>query len=164
MTPTCPHSKKLVTEAGVESVMGAYNRLYGDPCCANELLLEDILRGEWGFTGHVVSDCGALADFHLHHQVTADAAESAALALKHGCDLGCDVVFGEIPEAIRRGLITEADLDRAVSRTLATRFKLGMFDPPEAVPFSSIPTDVVASDAHRTARWLIAPPPSRSSC
>ena len=151
-----PAFKKLVTEAGVESVMGAYNRLFGEPCCASELLLEDILRGEWGFEGHVVSDCGALADFHLHYKVTADAAESAALALKHGCDLGCDVVFGEIPEAIRRGLITEAEVDRAVSRTLKTRFKLGMFDPPEAVPFSSISTTVVSSEAHRALAYRAA--------
>jgi beta-glucosidase len=84
----------------VESVMGAYNRTLSEVCCASQLLIEDILRGEWGFQGHYVSDCMALSDFHLNHKVTKDAAESAALALKHGCDLGCDHVFNEIPEAI----------------------------------------------------------------
>src|SRR5262245_27418084 len=91
-----PAFKKLVTEAKVESVMGAYNRLLGEPCCASKLLIQDILRGEWGFQGHFVSDCAALSDFHLHHKITKDAAESAALALSRGCDLGCDHVYDEI--------------------------------------------------------------------
>ncbi|HEU4745333.1 MAG TPA: glycoside hydrolase family 3 C-terminal domain-containing protein, partial [Anaerolineales bacterium] len=121
----------------------------GEPCNGSKLLLEDILRGEWGFEGHVVSDCGALSDFHLNHKVTQDAAETVALALKRGCDMGCDHVYSEIPEAIARGLITETDVDRALARTLGTRFKLGMFDPAEDVPFTSIEMDVVACDAHR---------------
>jgi beta-glucosidase len=103
-----------------------------------------------------VSDCGALSDFHLNHKVTNDAAESAALALQHGCDLGCDHVFNEIPEAIARGLITEADVDRALERTLGTRFKLGMFDPAEDVPFTSISMDVVACDEHRQLAYYAA--------
>jgi len=151
-----PAFKKLVTEAQVESVMGAYNRTLHEPCCASQLLLQDILRGEWGFEGHVVSDCGALSDFHLNHKVTGDAAESAALALKKGCDLGCDHVFNEIPTAIERGLITEADVDRALERTLGTRFKLGMFDPDENVPFASISMDVVACEAHRQLAYRAA--------
>ena len=151
-----PAFKKLVTEAKVESVMGAYNRTLDEVCCASVLLIENILRGEWEFQGHFVSDCGALSDFHLHHRVTNDAAETAALALKHGCDLGCDHVFNEIPEAIRRGLITEVDVDRALERTLGTRFKLGMFDPPEAVPFTSISTDVVGCDDHRQLAYQAA--------
>ena len=151
-----PAFKKLVTEAGVESVMGAYNRTLDEVCCASKLLIEDILRGEWNFQGHVVSDCGALSDFHLNHKVTKDAAESAALALQHGCDLGCDHVFNEIPEAIARGLITERDVDRALERTLGTRFKLGMFDPAEDVPFASISTDVVACDEHRQLAYRTA--------
>jgi beta-glucosidase len=151
-----PAFKKLVTEAKVESVMGAYNRTLDEVCCASKLLLDDILRGEWGFDGHVVSDCMALSDFHLNHKVTKDAAESAALALKHGCDLGCDHVFNEIPEAIERGLITEAEVHRALERTLGTRFKLGMFDPPEDVPYASISTDVVACDAHRQLTYRTA--------
>lgn len=151
-----PSFKALVVDAKVESVMGAYNRTLDEPCCASQLLLEDILRGEWGFEGHVVSDCGALGDFHLNHKITNDAAESAALALQKGCDLGCDTVFDEIPEAIQRGLISEADVDRALERTLGTRFKLGMFDPPEDVPFTSISMDVVACPEHRELAYQTA--------
>jgi beta-glucosidase len=151
-----PAFKKLVTEANIESVMGAYNRTLDEPCCASKLLIEDILRGEWDFQGHFVSDCWALSDFHLNHKVTKDAAESAVLALSHGCDLGCDHVFSEIPEAINRGLMTEADVDRALERTLLTRFKLGMFDPAEEVPFASISTDVVACDEHRQLAYRTA--------
>jgi beta-glucosidase len=145
-----PAFKKLVTEANVEAVMGAYNRTNGEPCCASQLLLEDILRGEWGFAGHVVSDCGALADIHNHHHYTKDGAESAALALQRGCDIGCDCVYVDhLPEALERGLLTEADVDRALARTLATRFKLGMFDPPERVPYAATEMSVVGSVAHR---------------
>jgi beta-glucosidase len=144
-----PAFKKLVVDAKVESVMGAYNRTLDEVCCASKLLIEDILRGEWNFQGHFVSDCMALSDFHLHHKVTKDAAETIALALHRGCDLGCDHVFSETPEALSRGLVTEADVNRAVERTFTTRFKLGMFDPQEEVPYSSISTDVVACEDHR---------------
>jgi beta-glucosidase len=151
-----PAFKKLVMEAKVEAVMGAYNRTLDEPCNGSKLLLEDILRGEWGFQGHVVSDCGALTDFHVNHKVTKDAVETVALALKRGCDIGCDHVYSEIPEAIARGLITEADVDHALARTLGTRFKLGMFDPAEDVPFTSIGMDVVACDAHRQLAYRAA--------
>jgi beta-glucosidase len=151
-----PAFKKVVMEGKVESVMGAYNRTLDEPCCASKLLLEDILRGEWGFQGHVVSDCGALNDIHANHKVTRDAAESAALSLQRGCDLGCDTVFDEIPEAIQRGLMSEADVDRALERTLGTRFKLGMFDPPEEVPFTSISMDVVSCPEHRQLAYKAA--------
>lgn len=145
-----PAFKKLVTQAKVEAVMGAYNRTLGEPCNASHLLLEEILRGEWGFAGHVVSDCGALSDIHQHHHVTQDGAESAALALKRGCDIGCDCVYYDhLHEALDRGLVSEADIDRALERTLGTRFKLGMFDPPEMVPYASIPMSVVGSPEHR---------------
>ncbi|MFN8412053.1 MAG: glycoside hydrolase family 3 C-terminal domain-containing protein [Anaerolineales bacterium] len=151
-----PAFKKLVTEAKVESVMGAYNRTLNEVCCASELLLDTILRGEWGFDGHVVSDCMALSDFHLHHKVTEDAADSAALALKYGCDLGCDHVFSEIPTAIERGDTTEELVNRALERTFKTRFKLGMFDPDEEVPYASISTDVVACEEHRQLAYQAA--------
>lgn len=151
-----PAFKKLVMDAKVEAVMGAYNRTLDEPCCGSKLLLEDILRGEWGFEGHVVSDCGALTDFHVNHKVTKDAAETVALALKRGCDIGCDHVYSEIPDAIVRGLITEADVDQALARTLGTRFKLGMFDPDENVPFASIEMEVVACEAHRQLAYRAA--------
>lgn len=151
-----PAFKKLVTEAKVEAVMGAYNRLLDEPCCASQLLIEEILRGEWGFQGHFVSDCFALSDIHLNHKVTKDAAASAALALRYGCDLGCDHVYEQIPTAMARGETTEALVDRALERTLGTRFKLGMFDPEEAVPYSCISTDVVACNEHRQLAYRTA--------
>ncbi len=144
-----PAFKRLVDE-GVESVMGAYNRVYGEPCCGSKLLLEDILRGEWGFAGHVVSDCWAVRDFHTTHGVTKTIEESAALALKNGCDLNCGSVYCDaLEDALKLGLVTEADVDRSLRRLLRARFKLGMFDPPESVPYASIPMDVVHCEEHR---------------
>jgi beta-glucosidase len=152
-----PAFKKLVTEAKVEAVMGAYNRTNGEPCCASQLLLADILRGEWNFAGHVVSDCGALSDIHTTHKVTHDGVESAALALRAGCDIGCDTVYADhLAQAIERGLMSVADLDRALARTLATRFKLGMFDPPEQVPYAAMPLSVVGCAEHRQLAYEAA--------
>jgi len=155
-TTYLPAFKKLVTEAKVEAVMGAYNRLLGEPCCASKLLLGEILRGQWGFQGHVVSDCWALNDIHANHKVTQDAAESAALALKAGCDIECGATYAYLGEAVERGLITEADIDRSLARTFTTRFKLGMFDPPEQVPYTSIPMSVVGCEAHRQLAYEAA--------
>ncbi len=144
-----PAFKALVKEAGVEAVMGAYNRLNGEPCCGSHTLLQKILRDEWGFTGHVVSDCGAVCNFHLHHKVTARAEESAALAVKNGCDLNCGETFAKLAQAVKEGLLSEADIDRSVTRLFTARFRLGMFDPPERVPYAAISTKVVDSPAHR---------------
>ncbi len=145
-----PAFKKLVQEAKVESVMGAYNAVYGVPCNASEFLLNEILREEWGFEGHVVSDCGAVTDIHLNHKYTSDAAEATAVAIKAGCDLSCDhAYYDSLAEAIDRGLLTEADVDQALSRTLLSRFKLGLFDPDEMVPYASIPLSVVDCPEHR---------------
>jgi len=143
-----PAFKALVQEAKVEAVMGAYNRTNGEPCCGSKTLLTDILRGEWGFKGHVVSDCWAIRDFHLHHHVTATAPESVALAVRNGCDLNCGNLFGNLLIALDEGLITEEEIDRAVTRLMITRMKLGMFDPDEQVPFTSIPYDVVDCKEH----------------
>ncbi|HEX3052954.1 MAG TPA: glycoside hydrolase family 3 N-terminal domain-containing protein, partial [Aggregatilineaceae bacterium] len=156
-TTYLPAFKKLVTEAKVEAVMGAYNRTNGEPCCGSPTLLTDILRDEWKFEGHVVSDCGALDDFHLHHKVTADGAESAALALKSGCDLNCGTTYKKyLGEALERGLISEADIDQALMRTLGTRFKLGMFDPQENVPFAATPVSVIGCAEHRQLAYEAA--------
>lgn len=155
-TTYLPAFKKLVTEANVEAVMGAYNRTNGEACCASQVLLVDILRGEWGFQGHVVSDCWALNDLHTTHGVTADAAESAALAIQRGCDLECGHTFQHLGEALQRGLINESDIDRAVARIYTTRFKLGMFDPQEQVPFASIPESVINGAAHRQLAYEAA--------
>ena len=129
--------------------MGAYNRVNGEPACASPYLLEEILRKKWGFQGHVVSDCWALTDIHAGHQVAQDAVEAAAMALKAGCDISCGVTYDKLEEAIQRGLVSEADIERALHRTLLTRFKLGMFDPPEMVPYASIPPGVICSSKHR---------------
>ena len=114
---------------GVESVMGAYNRTNGEPCCGSPRLLGEILREKWGFAGHVVSDCWALKDFHLNHKVTDTPEGSAALALKNGCDLNCGCTYDSLLEAHRLGLVDEADIDRSLRRLLRCRFKLGLFDP-----------------------------------
>jgi len=151
-----PAFRALVTEGKVEAVMGAYNRTNGELCCASPTLLQKILRDEWGFSGHVVSDCGAIADFHLHHRVTSTPAESAALAVNNGCDLNCGKVFFALREAVEQGLISEETIDRSLARLLRTRFKLGMFDPPEKVPYAQIPYEIVACPEHRAHARKVA--------
>jgi beta-glucosidase len=151
-----PAFKKLVIEGKVEAVMGAYNRVLGEPACASKLLIHDILRGEWGFTGHVVSDCWALSDIHEGHLYTSGPVETAALALKIGCDLSCGCTFEHLGEALAQGLISQADIDLALSRVLTTRFKLGMFDPPDQVPYASTPMSVVGSKKHRELAYRAA--------
>jgi beta-glucosidase len=143
-----PAFEKLV-HGGVEAVMGAYNRVLGEPACGSKFLLVDLLRGRWGFRGHVVSDCGAIDDFHQHHKVTANAAESAALAVRNGCDLNCGCTYNDLLVAVKDGLVTEAEIDNSLRRLLATRFKLGLFDPPAMVRYASTPMSVVESPAHR---------------
>lgn len=133
-----PAFQACVQEAKVEAVMGAYNRTNGEPCCGSELLLKKILRGDWGFDGHVVSDCWAIRDFHEHHKVTATAVESVALAVNQGCDLNCGSLFLFLLDAVKEGLVTEQAIDQAVARLFTTRMKLGLFDDPEKVPFHSI--------------------------
>jgi beta-glucosidase len=142
-----PAFRRLVEE-GVEAIMGAYNRTNDEPCCGSQLLLDDILRGQWGFEGHVVSDCGAIGDFHAHHKVTSTPEESAALALKHGCDLNCGEVYLALLKAHEKGLITEEQIDVSLGRLLRTRFKLGLLDPPGG-PFEDIPVEVIDCEAHR---------------
>ena len=123
-----PAFEACVKEANVESVMGAYNRTNGEPCCGSKTLLKDILRGKWGFKGHVVSDCWAIADFHLHHMVTSTATESVALAIENGCDLNCGNIYLNLLLAYKEGLVTEEQITTATQRLMTTRFKLGMFD------------------------------------
>ena len=141
--------KECVVEGRAASVMGAYNRTNGEPCCASPTLLEKILREEWGFDGCVVSDCGAIADIHLHHKVTTTAEESAALAVGSGCDLCCGQDYRSLVEAVRQGLITEEAIDRSVRRLLTARLLLGMFDDPATVQYAQIPYEVNDSPEHR---------------
>lgn len=144
-----PAFKALVTEAKVEIVMCAYNRLYGDPCCGSKLLLQDILRKEWGFQGHVTSDCWALVDFYQGHKVVKTPEEAAALAFKTGVDTDCGSTSPYLKGAVQKGLITEAQIDEDLVTLLKTRFKLGLFDPPERVPYTKIGPEVINSQAHR---------------
>ncbi len=141
-----PHFERVV-RSGVEAVMGAYNRTNGEACCASQTL-QQILRDEWGFTGHFVSDCGAVDDFHRGHRVTPGPVESAAIALKHGTDLNCGCTYNDLTEALRRGLVTIEDIDRSLRRVLRTRFRLGLFDPAERIAFAGIGPEVVASAPH----------------
>ncbi len=126
-----PAFEKLVKNAEVEAVMGAYNRTNGEPCCGHKVLMEDILRGQWGFEGHYVSDCWAVRDFHTNHMVTATAEESAALALKTGCDVNCGNTYLHMLSAYNQGFVTEEDITIAAERLFTTRFLLGMFDETE---------------------------------
>ncbi|MGI6264403.1 MAG: glycoside hydrolase family 3 C-terminal domain-containing protein [Acutalibacteraceae bacterium] len=144
-----PAFEECVKEGRVESVMGAYNAVNGEPSNASDVLLTEILRQRWGFKGHVVSDCGAINDLHSNYHVTNTVAESAALGIKKGCDLNCGGVYKHLLTSYNEGLIEEADLDRALRRVLRARFKLGMFDAPENVAYSGIPYDEVASKAHK---------------
>ena len=126
-----PAFEKLVKKADVEAVMGAYNRTNGEPCCGSKALMEDILRGQWEFEGHYVSDCWAVRDFHTNHMVTATAEESAALALKTGCDVNCGNTYLHMMSAFEQGLVSEEDITLAAERLFTTRFLLGLFDETE---------------------------------
>ncbi len=151
-----PAFEALVREAHVESVMGAYNRTNGEPCCGSPTLLQRILREEWGFGGHVVSDCWAVRDFYMHHKVVATPEEAAAMAVRNGCDVNCGNTFPHLVNAVAQELIDEATIDVAVKRLFRTRMRLGMFDPPEMVPYAQIPISVNDSPEHRRLALEIA--------
>ncbi len=151
-----PAFEATVKEANVYSVMGAYNRVYGRPACASKLLLEDILREEWGFEGYVVSDCGAIHDIHANHKVVDSPEAAAALAVGNGCDLNCGAVYKSLLIALEKGLIDEATVDKAVKRLFTARFRLGMFDPPERVAWAQIPLEVNDSTEHRALALKMA--------
>lgn len=146
-----PAFEALVTEADVEAVMCAYNATNGEPCCANNFLLTDVLREEWNFTGHILSDCGALADFYMEeaHHIVSTPAEAAALAVKSGVSLNCGDTYTNLVEAVNQGLVEESQVDNVLAILLKTRFKLGMFDPADKNPYNNISTDVINSEEHR---------------
>ena len=123
-----PAFKACVQEAGVEAVMGAYNRTNGEPCCGSHTLIQEILREEWGFQGHFVSDCWAIKDFHENHLVTHTPEESAAMALKNGCDINCGVTYLHLLQAWKDGLVTEEEITEAAVRAFTARYLLGLFD------------------------------------
>jgi beta-glucosidase len=143
-----PAFRATIVEGHAQSVMCAYNRTNGEPCCTSKPL-NDILRKRWGFNGFIVSDCGAIDDIYLRHKYLPTEAEASALAVKAGTDLTCGREYRSLLDAVKRGLITEKEIDVSVKRLFMGRFKLGMFDPPERVPFAQIPYSENASEAHR---------------
>lgn len=146
--------KYCIDNAKPSAVMGAYNAVNGEPCCASKTLLEDILREEWGFDGYVVSDCGAICDINNHHKITKNEAESAALAVNNGCDLNCGTAYQWLKTAAALNLIDEATVTKAVERLFAARFRLGMFD--DDCEYNNIPYDVIECDKHRALNRQMA--------
>ena len=149
-----PAFEACVKEAGVEAVMGAYNRTNGEPCCANKPLMVDTLRDKWGFEGHFVSDCWAIKDFHENHKVTSSPEESAKLALEMGCDLNCGCTYQTIMNAYRAGILDEELITTSCERLFTTRFLLGMFDKTEydEIPFEKVECKEHLEVASRAAR------------
>lgn len=146
--------KYCIDNADPSAVMGAYNRLNGEPCCASKTYLKDLLLGEWGFSGYVVSDCGAICNINNHHRVTANEAESAALAVNNGCHLNCGDAYKFLKTAVAVGMLSEDTVTEAVERLFAARFRLGMFD--TDCPYDDIPYEVVECDVHRALNRQMA--------
>ncbi len=144
-----PHFAAGITEGHAYSVMCAYNRVYGSPACASELLLDTMLRRTWGFRGYVVSDCDAIDDIWQRHRVAPNAAAASAMAVKAGDDLDCGDSYGALTTAVQQGLLPEALIDTAVTRLMIARFRLGLFDAPDSVPYTRIPYSVVDQPAYR---------------
>ena len=145
-----PAFKKLVVESKVEGVMCAYNAFQTQPCCGSDLLMVDILRKQWNFTGYVTSDCWGIDDFFKNHKTHSDAASASADAVLHGTDVECGTdAYKSLIKAVKDGKISEAQIDVSVKRLFMTRFKLGMFDPPELVKYAQTPSSVLESEAHR---------------
>ncbi len=145
-----PAFKALVTQAKVAGVMCAYNAIYKQPCCGNDLLMTDILRNQWKFTGYVTSDCGAIDDFFRFHKTHKDAMSSAVDAVVHGTDVECgNTAYRTLVNAVKSGMIKEDQINISVRRLFEIRYRLGMFDPPESVPYARTPITVLESPAHK---------------
>ena len=140
---------KECIKIGAGSIMGAYNRINGVPCCSNKLLLKTLLREEWGFEGYVVSDCRAIRYMKSDHKYTKSYAQAAACGVKNGCDLECGSTYQHLNKAFQDGLISEEQINQAVTRLFKARFQLGMFDPPELVPYTDIPFEINDCAKHR---------------
>jgi len=140
-----PAFEAVVKEADVEAVMGAYNCVNGEPCCGSQKLIQELLREEWKFEGHYVSDCWAIRDLHENHGLTPDAKTSAAMALNAGCDLNCGNTYLHILNAHKHGMVTEEAITEAAVRLFTTRYRLGLFEGSE---FDTIPYEVVECDQH----------------
>lgn len=144
-----PAFEASVKDANVQSVMCAYNRFEDQPCCGNNILLQTILRNDWQFKGYVVSDCWAINDFYKTHKVSETPEAAAVLAVESGTDLNCGDTFPFLKEAVAKGMITEDKINEALYRLFEARFRLGMFDPKDSVPWSDLPFDIVRDDEHQ---------------
>lgn len=151
-----PAFEACLTEGGAWSVMGAYNRYGGEACCASSELLGRILRGAWKFPGYVVSDCGAINDMYAGHKIVTNAMEASVMAVKAGCDLTCGNEYESLVEAVSRGHITEREIDVSLHRLMEARFRLGMFDPPESVPYAQIPFSENDTPKHNELALTVA--------
>lgn len=140
--------RMTVVDANVQSIMSAYNRFRGAPASASSFLLDEMLRERWGFEGYVVSDCGAIGDILYNHKIVESKAEAAHISLEGGCDLNCGSTYLSLLSLAEQGLLNQKALDKAVSRLFLSRFKLGMFDPEEQVPFSGLSADIVGAETH----------------
>ncbi|HEY4611660.1 MAG TPA: glycoside hydrolase family 3 C-terminal domain-containing protein, partial [Bacteroidota bacterium] len=140
--------RMTIVDAHAQSVMCAYNRFRGMPCCGSSELLQQILRNEWNFRGYVVSDCWGIMDFYTFHKVVPNAVEAAAMAARAGTDLNCGVTYDSLAVAVRKGLVNESVIDESIKRLFRTRFQLGMFDPPERVAYALISSSVNDSKKH----------------
>ena len=143
-----PAFEMLVKEGKVETIMGAYNRVYGESASGSKFLLTDVLRQQWGFKGHIVSDCGAVTDIHGGHQLAKTAAEACAIAIKAGLNVECGSSFRAMKEALDRQLLTVDDIDRALMPLMMTRLKLGILQPDPACPYNHVGEEVIGSKEH----------------
>ncbi len=144
-----PAFKACIVEGGAYSIMGAYQKYLGIPCCASDLLLKEVLRDQWDFDGYVVSDCGAIHDIYANHKFVKTPEEAAAIAVLAGCDLECGDTYQYLKSAVEKGLLKESDIDEAVKRLFTARFKLGLFDPADRVSYAQIPFSEIDAPAHR---------------
>lgn len=144
-----PAFEALVKEAKVEAIMGAYNRTNDEAACASQFLLQDVLIDNWGFEGHIVSDCGAIQDIWKDHQLVSSPEEASAMAIKAGLDLNCGSAFKNLKKALEKNLLTEEDIDKALYDLLKTKFKLGFFDNAGDNPYTKISEDVIGSKEHQ---------------
>ena len=151
-----PAFRELITKANVHGVMCAYNRLEGQPCCGNNELLQDILRNQWKFKGYVTSDCGAINDFTNYHKTHSGHEEAVIAAMLAGTDLECGNLYHKLKEGVEKKLISEKEINVSLARLLEIQMRLGMYDPADRVPYSSIGREVIECDAHKRHAYEMA--------
>lgn len=147
---------KTLVDSNVEIIMCAYNKLNDEPCCGSNDLLSGILRKDWGFKGHVVSDCGAINDIKSNHKFTLTDEQSVAYAIKGGVDLNCGNLYRKIPSAVKKGLLREKDVDKSLKRLLVTRYKLGMFEEKGSGPYDHLGSEHINSQENKELAYMAA--------